>query len=88
VTGKFFSQRVQILHLKLDQYANFQCPGIIGSILECGLLPMPDLDHLTKNQAKIDSPSRHSTSLTLLNFKQTRQQTDAFLMESNIKEVK
>jgi hypothetical protein len=50
VTGKFFSQRVQILHLKLDQYANFQCPGIIGSILECGLLltfsflPMPGLD--------------------------------------------
>jgi hypothetical protein len=47
VTGKFFSQRVQILRYKLDQYANFQCPGIIGSILECELLltlsflPMP-----------------------------------------------
>ncbi len=50
VVRKFFSQRVQILHSKLDQYSNFQCPGIIGSILECGLLltfpflPMPDLN--------------------------------------------
>ncbi len=44
---KFFSQRVQNLHYKLDQYANLQCPDIIGSILECELLltllilPMP-----------------------------------------------
>ncbi len=50
VTGKIFSHQVQILHYKLDQYANFQCPGIIGSILECGLLltlpflPMPALN--------------------------------------------
>ncbi len=48
--GNFFSHQVQILHYKLDQYANFQCPGIIRSILECGLLltlpflPMPDLN--------------------------------------------
>ncbi len=47
MTGNFFSHQVQILHYKLDQYANFHCPGIIGSILECGLfltlpfLPMP-----------------------------------------------
>ncbi len=47
MTGKFFSQRVQNLHYKLDQCGNFQCPDIIGSILDCGLLltllilPMP-----------------------------------------------
>jgi hypothetical protein len=35
VTGKNFSQRV---HYKLDQYGNFQSPGIIESILECGFL--------------------------------------------------
>ncbi len=47
--SKFFFQRVQILHYKLDQYTNFECPDIIGSVLECGLLltllilPRPDL---------------------------------------------
>jgi hypothetical protein len=41
-----------ILHYKHNQYANFQCPDIIGSILECGLLltifilPMPGLDYV------------------------------------------
>jgi hypothetical protein len=35
VTRKKFSQRVQN---KLEQYGNFQSPGIIESILECGLL--------------------------------------------------
>ncbi len=54
MTGFFFSHQVQILHYKLDQYANFQCPGIIGSILECGLLltfpflPMPVLNNYQK----------------------------------------
>jgi hypothetical protein len=38
VTEKKFSQRVQILHYKLDQHENFQCPDIIGSILESRLL--------------------------------------------------
>ncbi len=47
MTRKKISQWIRILHYILDYYVNFQCPGIIESILECGLLlTMPDLDYV------------------------------------------
>jgi hypothetical protein len=59
VTRKKISQWIRILHYILDQYGNFQCPDIIGSILECVLLltlpflPTPDLGPNYPNKLRL-----------------------------------